>query len=281
MTDFEPPEVIYGVDFSADKTDAGRNTWIAKAVPDEDQLVLEQLTDAAETLECAPRRETILHHLVENVLHESGRTRAYGLDFPFGLPAGLLTEDGEWHDFIEELPGRWGDLGSVKDPDSLYSEAQARAERDGVRLDRCTDAKHGGQDPTGYRIKTQTFYGISELLAEIADDVSILPMNTPDSETYVLETYPRAVFNSLDAAEGGYKHNTRQSIEKRQENIDALREHGVEFNGHCPYALASDDALDAVAAGYATWRATRSETAFRDRTKDLHGATKREGYIFA
>lgn len=143
-----------------------------------------------------------------------------------------------------------------------------------------TDADHGGQEPTGFRIKTQTYYGISAVLAPLAEDeaVSVVPMEEPRGATVVLETYPRAVFEEIDANGRGYKRDTRRSIERRRENVEALESASVGLGDDAKsYAIASDDALDAVAAAYATWRATCVD----GHPEAYPDGARHEGYIFA
>lgn len=153
---------------------------------------------------------------------------------------------------------------------------------------RVTDSISGGQRPTGFRIKTQTYYGISALLGELSDDVAVLPMDREARDTIVLETYPAATFRRLDenvsrAYGMGYKRDTRESIDRRRKNVDALSDAGVEFCGHDEVAVAADHALDAVAAAWATWRAAESNYEVRDDEQPVDvvtSAAKSEGYIY-
>lgn len=290
MIEFDPPETIYGVDFSAAKSDAGRNTWIAEGRGSDDRLVVEHLSDASGRLDCDPGRDSTLPALLDGIFAAEEEPKAIGFDVPFGLPAGLLG-DANWREFLQDVADRWGVLDEVGDPVSLYVAARELAEQDDVSLLRATDDERGGQEPTGYRIKTQTYYGISALLAELPDDVSVLPMDEPMTDTLVLETYPAASFRRLrDCIDSGavhdtgYKRDTRRSIERRIANVRALSDAGVDFHGHCEFAIASDHALDAVAAAYAAWRATREGT-LPDEVLDDDGEVASpydvEGYIFA
>lgn len=276
MDSSDLPSIIYGVDFSAAAKDSGRNTWIAECKPSEDGIVVERLADAVEFLECSPRRDSTLPALVDLIGKDLPERRAFGLDFPFGLPRDL--QGGNWHEFISGIRDRdeWGELGVIDDPQSLYGEARARAEDANFGLRRETDRNRGGQEPTGYRIKTQTYYGISRVLANVADDASVVPVDEPTGNTVVLETYPRAVFASIDAVQEGYKHNTRRSIENRRKNVEALSAEGVELGEHATFAVASDDALDAVAAAWATWGATCAD----GRLVDVPELGQIEGYIY-
>ena len=293
MATTDPPATIYGVDFSAAADDAGRNTWIAQCsieerAGEEDNLAVEELADASELLSCAPDRDSTIAALVDLIEGYPDERRAFGLDFPFGLPRDLQGAD--WHEFLDRVRdgGEWGELGRVDGPRSLYDAARERAEAEGVGLRRVTDERRGGQEPTGFRIKTQTYYGVSALLAELSEDVSIPPMDDPTRNTVVLETYPAATFRRLreegyaPVHDTGYKRDTREAIRRRRNNVDALAEAGVEFDGHRAFAVATDHALDAVAAARATWRASESGYGVPDEeaADEVPTAAGREGYIY-
>lgn len=94
MQAFTEPDVIYGVDYSASGRDAGRNTWVAKGIPEgEGRLVVERLANAAEWPDGGTDRESTNRFLVELITRRGDERRAIGLDFPFGLPATLLGGD--------------------------------------------------------------------------------------------------------------------------------------------------------------------------------------------
>lgn len=285
-------DAVYGVDFSAAARDAGRNTWIAECTPAGEQLVVDDIAEAANAPGCDPDRDATLDHLVHLIAGDADERRAFGLDFPFGLPRALTGEEG-WHEFVSGVRERdqWGELGEVDGPQALYDGARSLAVDADVRLRRETDEEHGGQEPTGFRIKTQTYYGISSVLAPVAgaDGVSVVPMDDGEGEAVVIETYPAAAFRGLRAeVEGpvhdrGYKRDTRESIERRRENVDALDSAGVGFGYLDEFAVASDHALDAVAAAYATWQAVkdgdpREEVTDETGKVDCHYET--EGYIY-
>jgi len=293
MQEFDGPELIYGVDYSASKRDAGRNTWIAKCDPiDDDKLVVECLADAATFLNCKPKRDATNRALVECIDDGTEKARAFGLDFPFGLPSNLLEEEDDWRTFLAGVPDRWGALAQVSDPTTLYETAREYVDAGAHRLLRMTDEEHGGQEPTGFRIKTQTYYGITKVLERISDDVSVFPMDEPEEGTVVVETYPAAVFRGLRDDEvldrevfaTGYKRDTQDAIDRRKANVEALDEAGVEIGEYCKYAIATDDALDAVAAAYATWQATVKMGYSEDlggKGDEISDRYRREGYIFA
>lgn len=285
--DLPDVDAVYGVDFSAAADDAGTLTWVAHCEPTGDGLAVEELATASEWLGCdATDRETVLPELAASFagLDDSA---VVGLDFPFSLPGWVFPDGSAWADFVEGTPERWGVLDGVDDPESLFHEAREAAETDGKPNHRSTDCRHGGQSPTGWRIKTQTYYGISCLLAELAADphVRVLPMLTRDgAPVTVLETYPAAVFEALDGAHRtGYKGSSRCDVDRRLDNLDALRDAGLDVSSdrdggasHEDCAVATDDALDALAAAYAA--AATHDDALRDAEA---GRGRREGRIYA
>jgi hypothetical protein len=269
-------ERVVGVDFSAAKADAGRRTWVAEAAVGDGELELTALSDAAGHLGCAPSREATLAALVEYLTAAREERVVVGLDFPFSLPAALLAGD-DWHAFVAATPGRWGRLDGVDSPRALYEAATRLAAAENASLRRATDAARGGQEPTGFRIKTQTYYGVSAVLRRVAGDVAVAPFDdAAAADTVLVEAYPAALFDSLSGAtRTGYKRDTREGVEARRRNAAALEAAGVGFGGDEAFAVATDDALDAVAAAVAAWRAAADDFAV-----DGDGAGA-EGHIYA
>jgi hypothetical protein len=269
------PERVVGVDFSAARSAAGRRTWIAEASVEAGRLELTDLSDASARLDCAPSREATLDALVEYLTTRRPPT-VVGLDVPFSLPAALV--EGDWRTFLDGTPEAWGRLGRVDSPRALYDAATDLADRADVSLLRATDEARGGQAPTGFRIKTQTYYGVSAVLRRVADDVAVAPFDdATGADTVLVETYPAALFEALPGGHRrGYKRDTRAGVETRRANVDALCAAGVEVDDHAVVAAATDDALDAVAAAVAAWRAAR-----RDFATGSDAGPLVEGHIYA
>lgn len=268
---------VVGIDFSAAKRAAGRRTWLAEARVGDGTLELEGLEDAAGRLGCEPSRAGTLEALVEYVVGLDDAS-VVGLDVPFSLPAALL--DSDWHAFVDGTPDRWGRLDSVDSPRGLYDAATRCADEEGAGLLRATDRRHGGQAPTGFRIKTQTYYGVSRVLKGIHRDVAVAPFDeTAGAERVVVEAYPAACFDGLDANRTGYKRDTRAAVEARRENVAALARAGVDFGDHRDVAVASDHALDAVAAAVTAWAAATDGFAVDEGTDSA--TLEREGHIYA
>jgi hypothetical protein len=269
---------VVGVDFSAAERDAGRKTWIADADVTGDGLELGALSDVETRFERGAARRETLDGLVEYVTGLDGRS-AVGLDFPFSLPRSLLVGD-DWREFVAATPGEWGRLDGVESPRDLYDAATARAEAEELSLHRETDRARGGQEPTGFRITTQTYYGISEVLkgiVHVGGDVVVAPFDDwTDSDTVVVEAYPAATFERLGGARTGYKRDTVAGIEARRENVKALRDAGVRVaeDELDDFAVATDDALDAVAAAVAAWEAAKDDFSTGGTESTV------EGYIY-
>ncbi len=258
---------VVGVDFSAAARSAGDNTWLAVCRRTDAGLAVQELATAAELLDTDGSRETTLPALVA-FLAEPPAPTAVGLDVPFALPAEFLgfgggstdeNQRGEpdelWTAFVADTPEKWGLLGELDGPEALYEQARETAERRGFPRTRATDETYGGQEPAGYRIRTQTFYGISAVLAPLVErGARVSPVHPdPDADLTLLETYPAAVFDALpDATREGYKSDSRAGVAARGRNRAALREAGVTFGDTTADCMtATDDALDAVAAAYA------------------------------
>lgn len=262
------PRRVVGVDFGAAARSAGEKTWIAVCRRTDDGLAVERLATATETLGVdGTDRETVLPALVEFLADPPAPTVA-GLDFPFSLPAEFLgfggdpddsddepnSPEGLWRSFLADTPERWGVLGAVDDPKALYETARETADERGFPRTRAADDDYGGQEPAGYRIRTQTFYGIAAVLAPLVDGGARVPpiAPAPDADLTLLETYPAAVFDALDAVREGYKPDTRAGVAARRDNRASLRAAGVAVDGVAADCLtATDDALDAVAAAHA------------------------------
>ncbi|SHG56479.1 DUF429 domain-containing protein [Halobaculum gomorrense] len=287
------PDSAYGVDLSAAAASAGTDTWVARCVVDEgadDGLVVAELASASEFLDLdSTARDDVLPALADRLGGVEGPAVA-GIDAPFSLPAWVLG-DRTWREFVEATPDRWGVLDGVDDPSDLYEAVRDGADADAGRsIRRATDDDHGGQDPAGFRIKTQTYYGISVLLRRLIDrdDVCVPPAlpasaGAGDSQPRlaVLETYPASVFDRLDGAvRTGYKSDQRRHVEARRQNVAALTDAGVRFRDETARdcAVATDDALDAVAAAAAAARNYRAALGPYDAADDRD---RREARIYA
>ncbi|WP_348611840.1 DUF429 domain-containing protein [Halobaculum rarum] len=293
MSQIPDPKAVYGIDLSAAAASAGADTWVARCAVDGDALVVDELASAAEFLDLdSTARDDVLPALAERLGGVDGPSAA-GIDVPFSLPAWVLG-DRTWREFVAATPERWGVLDEVDDPRDLYDAVREAADPDAGRpLRRATDDAHGGQEPAGFRIKTQTYYGISVLLRRLIEREGVcvppaLPVSTVDGadgdqrpRLAVLETYPASVFDRLDGADRtGYKKTQRRHVEARRRNVAALVDDGVRFADDAARdcAVATDDALDAVAAAYAAARNYRTAL---DQDDDPDARDRLEARIYA
>jgi hypothetical protein len=242
-------ETIYGVDFSASSNDSGHKTWLTEAHPDENGVLQVQRVEcAADALDGDPTsREKTLSGLVDYLGSESDAV--VGFDFPFSLSSEVVSEFFEvdaWSGLVEAFPEEWSD------PKEMFHAVNDAEVNDTRR----TDDEHGGQDPTGWRIKTQTYYGIRDVLAPLVEDhgARVGSLHEVGEGPLLLETYPAAVFADNDLHRDGYKDVPEPSREKRTENLRGLQHRGVSIpEYYAEVARHNDDALDSIAAAFGAW----------------------------
>jgi len=242
-------DTIYGVDFSAHEGDAAYKTWVAEATHEGDTLRVSSVRCAWDAFDLsAAGRAGTLPALVSFLGDESNAL--VGLDFPFSLPAAVVEDRFDattWPAFLAEFTEVWSS------PRALFDDVN---DTEGtVRRD--TDDEHGGQPPAGWRIKTQTYYGNSAVLAPLVrdHDASAPSFRSEGSGPTLLETYPAGVFDEAGLNRDGYKGVPEDCRERRRANVDGLRSEGVELpEDVASLAAHNDDALDSLACAYAAWR---------------------------
>lgn len=271
------PSRVCGVNFSADSHRAGEQTWISEAAVG-NGLQVTDVSRAADRLGVGREREAMLPALTR-FLGNAGGDAAVGMDFPFGLPSQVTAAD-DWPAFLRQFPG-WAD-----DPSDLARESETRARLNGggdaTELVRATEEPLGAVSPYNERLRTETFYGIRDVLRPLvlADVVRAVPMQrtTPDRPV-LLEVYPTGTLERLDAHDLRYVGGGEDARDRRSANLHLLETTGVTID-ECvrDRALADDDgaALDAVVAAVATYQHTRncSDLDTDDRTRSI------EGHIF-
>jgi hypothetical protein len=282
------PERVYGVDFSGAQN-AERNVWIAGGPLTDDGVDIETLGSARELLGDASGREAT-HDALVDWLRER-ESAAVGLDFSFGLPSTLLDamEDspGHWTAFLDAFPPD-----GCSDPDSFedWGKERTREATDGERafLKRETDEQVGASSPYGFIGSTITFYGIRDVLAPLilGDDdgrgvAEVAPMQTTTFEPPVtlLETYPAGVLDDLGLQRRNYKGASDAERAARRENLEGLTSSvDVSVYDDDRTTIVDDtggDALDAVVAAAATYRAVDGDFAHDENHYD-----EREGDIY-
>lgn len=285
----EPPTCVYGVDFAASKRDAGRDIWIAAGTPTDDGILIERVAPAVDVLDGEPTgRQETLASLSEFIA--SQENAAFGLDFPFGVDSDL-AEPERWDEFVGRFPDSLAvdlDEGGDRPAKQLYDVLKSEVgdpKSVGVR----EDVDEVGLSPTDWRMKELTFYGIRDVLQPLVDGdgswtsgpecdhVAVVPMESAESASVVvLETYPSEVFSELEANPDGYKGRRTAHLDARRSNVEALEDAGVHFadGGERVKVQAYDDALDAVAACYATHAHVAADV-------DFDHDSERFGKIFA
>lgn len=283
------PETVYGVDFSGAR-DAERNVWIAGGPLSDDGLEIETLGTAKSVLAGDVSGQAETHAALVDWLRER-ESAVVGLDFSFGLPSTLLDAiddpPADWRAFVDAFPPV-----DCSDPDAFekWGKERTRDATDGEHafLKRETDAPIGASSPYGFIGSTITFHGIRDVLAPIVRGsdggeaaATVAPMQGTAFEAplTLLETYPAGVLDRLGLCRQNYKGGSDAERRRRERNLDGLltatdltvddadRETVVGNTG--------GDALDAVVAAAATFRALGSDLRVDDDRYD-----EREGYIY-
>lgn len=307
MGSYEPPRRIYGLDFSADRSRAGEQIWIAEAVVD-DGLRVVDAAPAADRLDVGREREAVLPALARFLANLGGGT-ATGLDFPFGLPAKVVADDA-WLEFLRQFPS-WADdpadlareserraalngggpaseangspASDVRGTSSGWSSDGAssdrRADGAGTELLRATEEPLGAVSPYNERLRDETFYGIRDLLRPLvlADVVRAVPMQPMDADRpLLLEVYPTGTLERLDAHDLRYVGDGDDARQRRAANLDVLETSGISIDECARDRALSDDegdALDAIVAAVAAYQHTRDPCDLRtdDDVRALEG----------
>lgn len=255
---YRPPTRVFGVDFSGAK-DAGEKVWVAE-IDASERPRLVSVGPATERFDVDPARGATHRRLTRWAASLDGDA-AVGFDFPFALPESVVSAP-DWEAFLRQFPGQFAS------PAELQRRCQSRGELtddDRVQHVRATEASVGALSPYNRRLRSQTFYGIRDVLRPLVhtDAVRVVPMQplSPTRPT-VLETYPAAALDSLDGEtyRHGYKESSDDGRERRGANLDALEAEGaLTLTEDVREALLHDtggDGLDAVLAAFATWRNT-------------------------
>jgi hypothetical protein len=257
---------VMGVDFSG-AARSGKTAWMAELVPEQPL----KLGDAAPRfslkslqplgrLAGAEDRESVNAYLVDRMA--IGTETFWGCDFPFGLPVELRL--GDWE---EQLSHTRNFRGSAKDFGlSLVARTEKYLARKHVR--RATDLETQTPfDCYHYRIIYQTFHGMRDVLAHVAQrsEVAVLPFQYSKSEhksvqTRIVEACPSSTLKRLGLPHQRYKQSGGKPPDATQRKnrrviMKELTRH-VEISAHRRKTIMDDpggDALDAVLAGLGAW----------------------------
>jgi hypothetical protein len=282
--EFAPPTVVYGVVYGGEEGGADeearvstgtkegmevqmgteRTTWVTRGVVTDDGLSIDRCAPAAEWFETSDAPATT--PTLTTFLADLPPTAAAGLDFPFGLPEGVVVEE-TWEAFLRELPA-WCDT-----PADLRRRCEHRVHLiDGssdARL-RGTDAPLSAMSPFDERIVASTYFGLRDVLRPLvlSDSVRVPPMTPPRSDRpFVIEVYPAGTLVDLDLFAAGYEAGDGAGRERRSETVE-----GLPGAVDADVDLHVDDAareaafegprrLESVVAAYAVYRNTRTASA--------------------
>ncbi|AUV81211.1 hypothetical protein C2R22_05670 [Salinigranum rubrum] len=264
---------MFGVDFSGSQT-PGRSIWITEARYNTGGFKIESCRSAIDrfNLSSNPSRDTVYNELRDLV--RSHPSAVFGFDFPFSLPEPVIG-DNTWPEYLDTLQNYFDNHSAERFRKNRVGRAESAT---GARyLRRETDWKYGGQCPYSPQIQYQTLYGQRDLLAPLITKggARALPLQTRVNKSpWLIEVYPAATLSLLGFYRQGYK-NQPKSKERRESNVDGLRNRGVKINNSIrDICRKSDDAHDSLFAAYAVLNALQD-----DFPKDNNGAAI-EGQIF-
>jgi hypothetical protein len=269
------PREAYGIDFSGAK-DAGRGIWVARAVDMGETLVIEECLRGDALEGSAKDRKTCLGAL--GAVIKEHPCAAYGFDFPFGVPAELVTQK-SWKAFILAFPRFY------KSPDHFRERCFSKAGK--RELKRVTDRKTRTPFASyNRRVYRQTYFGITEILFPlIAGDLArVLPMQKPSpGKAWVMETCPASLLKCLGLYHFHYKGKEKKHREGRERILEGVGEKIPMRIGRSDLVKQvlenrGGDALDSVIAAAATYQALRRKDLFAPKDGDLW---RLEGYVYA
>jgi hypothetical protein len=247
---------IYGVDFSGAKK-AGNKIWITSGHIVDGTLFAEGCFPAHEIPNGGRDRQQCLNALVDFVA--SNHHAVFGFDFPFSLPADVVPDTSDWETFVT------GFSNEFRSPQDFYESCKSRGgELPGEKIEykRTTDKRAEAPFcPYNLRIKSQTYYGIRDLLSPLVEEekACILPMQTAEeSKPWVLEICPSSTLRHEELPRQGYKDSGASAESVREQIVKGLENMGVrlpEGIRHTAIEETDGDALDSIIALVAAARA--------------------------
>jgi len=259
---FTPPSVVYGIVYGGDERESGGPTWVSRGVVTDGVLSIDRCAPVEEWFDTTA--ESPATPTLTTFLADLPSTAAAGLDFPFGLPAGVVAEE-NWAAFVHDLPS-WCDS-----PDDLRRRCERRVRLTDSSSDarlRATDGPLSTMSPFDEPIVASTFSGIRDVLRPLvlSDSVRVPPMTTPRSDRpFVVEVYPTGTLVDLDLFDAGDEDGDDGGETGRAETLDGLCE-----GADAEVAVADDvresivadpDPLESVVAAYAVYRNSRTASA--------------------
>ncbi|MDH5021661.1 DUF429 domain-containing protein [Halobacterium rubrum] len=255
-------DTIYGVDFSGAKC-AGESVWLTEASVEDGAFRVRDCGRAPDVLadyydgEPKTDRGPTLAALAAFVRSQPDAT-AFGFDFPFAVPRAVAEgafDAATWRDVVDAVA-------DCRDADAFAEVCVewTNANADGTTyLKRDTDREHGAFSPYHFFVQHQTYHGVADVLAEVADDAQVVPFDPPAAGgPAVAETYPAGVLDALGLCREGYKGTGESHQTRRARNLDGLAALAdVSIPGGLRQRYLDDtdgDALDSLLAAVAVFR---------------------------
>lgn len=266
---------IYGIDFSGAK-DAGNKIWIASAVILRNTIRIEDCYQAKYFPDSATERDRCLSALRHFISEQ--KACAFGLDFPFGLPKKVIKAD-SWEEFVLSFGNRYHDPARFRK--ICWKMAGNCEER------RDTDRNSQTPfSPYNLRLYRQTYYGIRDVLAPLAQDqvVCVLPMQSwSPTKPWLLEVCPASTLKRMGLYQSYKGHRRDEDRRIRREHIlkGIEKTSDIIIKSSALRATILDDpggdALDSVIAAFATFWAMGSLT---DSSVSVTSNSMLEGYVY-
>ncbi|PJF24424.1 MAG: hypothetical protein CUN53_17900, partial [Phototrophicales bacterium] len=224
--------------------DAGRKIWLCSAQIYGDHLHIDALHRASELFGAVER--AFIYPALADFISRSGES-IWGMDFPFSLTQSQISHT-TWTTFAAQFANDY------PTPDDLYRDGKGHGRR-------LTDIHAKTPfDPANLRIYRQTYYGIRDLLAPLAlsGRACIVPIQAySPSQPALIEVCPASTLKRLNLYRP-YKGKGAASQAARAELLCRLREENMIWSANAEGSALSDaqgDALDALIAAYAAWKA--------------------------
>ena len=238
---------VLGVDFSG-ASDAGKRIWLAHARQEAGvlQIVACQRGDSLDG--SAPGRGSCLSALRRRLVASPA---VVGMDFPFGLPSGLVEEP-SWEEFVLNFAVRYPTAQAFR---------QACRKAAPRELRRRTDTRARTPfSPYNLRLYLQTFHGIRDVLQPLVRQgmASVLPMQRPDADLpWVIEVCPASTLKAL-ALYVPYKGSGAERRAARKRVIESIEAMGLWSMSPVARQAAVEnpggDALDSALAALGAFR---------------------------
>ncbi len=271
------PSKVFGIDFSG-VTYASKKIWIAGVEINSGKLVIDSC-QRAERLPGGSTDRDLSYEAIREFITSSDRA-VFGMDFPFGMPVGLLTSDNRrvesWAGFISSFP--WG----FKTPED-FREVILKESGD-EELKRTTDEEVKAPfSPISLWIYRQTFFGIKDILGPLVlgDLVRVLPMQEYDqSKPALMEVCP-SVLLKKEKIYDQYKGAKGEFDGERESILDKLSEMGLSFSSPDVRQIAIDDnegdAIDSILSAFIVFKTIKDKGKFDVGWNEAYSL---EGYIY-